>query len=72
MVCPINDIKARPLLSAQNDIDGDVHGPTAAELAKTLYDEITGAYSLEASIICGAWMGTVCDGAYQAADLHQP
>ena len=51
-----------------NDIDDDVSGAHAPELAKTLFDEVKAAYStVEETIMKGAWMGTVCDGAYVTA-----
>ena len=51
-----------------NGIDGDVSGAHAPELAKTLFDEVKAAYpTIEETIMKGAWMGTVCDGAYSTA-----
>ena len=77
MVCPVIDGQRKAIAvsssevynDAKNDIDGDVRGATAPELAKILYDEIAEAYSIEESVIRGAWIGTVCDGAYQAAEF---
>lgn len=40
------------------------------ELAWSLYSEIRKAYSLiPKDVVKGAWMGTVCDGAYKTAGL---
>ena len=51
-----------------NELDGDVSGAHAPELAKTLFDEVKAAYpTIEETTIKGAWMGTVCDGAYAKA-----
>ena len=77
MVCPVIDGQRKAIAvsssevynDAKNDIGGDVRGATAPELAKMLYDEIAEAYSIEDSVIRGAWTGTVCDGAYQAAEF---
>ena len=55
--------------NANTEVEGDVSGATAPELARMLYDEIKNTYSFEEAIIRGAWMGTVCDGAYQAAEF---
>ena len=75
MVCPVIDGQRKAIAvsssevynDAKNDIDGDVRGATAPELAKMLYDEIAEAYSIEESVIRGAWTGTVCDGAAEFA-----
>ena len=48
--------------------EGDVSGGESKELARSLYSEIRKAYpSIPEEVIKGAWMGTVCDGAYQTA-----
>ena len=45
---------------------GDVGG-NAQELAQSIYKDIRGQYSShEESIVRAAWMGTACDGPYQA------
>ena len=50
------------------NVDGDVNGAQAPELANTLFNEIKAAYpKVEETTLKGAWMGTVCDGAYATA-----
>lgn len=78
MVCPMVDGHRQAIAvssckvynDANSEIEGDVCGASAPELAHMLYDEIKKAYSsIRESIVHGAWMGTVCDGAYQAAEF---
>lgn len=46
--------------------EGDVSGGESEELARSLHREIRKAYpSVPEKVIKGAWIGTVCDGAYQ-------
>ena len=76
LVCPfVNGRRQAIAVSSQevykegdNQVDGDVSGAHAPELAKTLFDEVKAAYpTIEDTTIKGAWMGTVCDGAYAKA-----
>ncbi len=77
MICPIVNGHRQAIAvsspevynNANNEVEGDVSGATAPELAQMLFDEIKKAYFVEESVIRGAWMGTVCDGAYQAAEF---
>lgn len=56
--------------SAHDGKPGSVEGSTAAQLAEGIYNEITTSYpSIPEEVIKGAWMGMVCDGAYQAAEF---
>ncbi len=53
---------------AESGIDGDVSGAHAPELATTIYQNVKDVYStIQDSSLQGAWMGTVCDGAYATA-----
>ena len=50
--------------------DGDVQGASADVLSKALYHEIFKAFTSNPSfVIKDGWMGTVCDGAYQASEF---
>ena len=53
---------------AEDELEvGDVAGGNAQELAKSIYEDIRGKYlSVDESIVRAAWMGTACDGPYQA------
>ena len=54
--------------SAESCIDGDVSGANAPELATTIYQNVKNAYStIQDSLLQGAWMGTVYNGAYATA-----
>ena len=54
--------------SVESGIDGDVSGANAPELATTIYQNVKNAYpTIQDSLLQGAWMGTVCDGAYATA-----
>ena len=49
-------------------MDGDVSGANAPEIATTIYQNVKNAYpTIQDSLLKGAWMGTVCDGAYATA-----
>ena len=51
-----------------NEVDDDVSGAHAPELAKTLFDEVKAAYpTIEETTVKGAWVGAVYDGAYAKA-----
>ena len=74
MLCPMMGgkrhaiaVKAREVYHGENELEvGDVGG-NAQELAQSIYKDIRGQYSsLEESIVKAAWMGTACDGPYQA------
>ena len=76
LLCPmVNSHRKAIAVSSQEvyketdtNVDGDVSGAHAPELAKTLFDEIRAAYpTVEETTFKGAWMGTVCDGAYATA-----
>lgn len=73
MVCPMVEGHRKAIAvsapevykTTETNVDGDVSGANAPELAKTVYQEVKDAYpTIEESTIKGAWMGTVCDGAY--------
>ncbi|CAB3987113.1 Hypothetical predicted protein [Paramuricea clavata] len=74
MVCPVINGKREAIAvnssevyhEANNEVEGDVSGSTAAEWARMVYDEIKKAYpAIDDKIIQGSWTGTVCDGVYQ-------
>lgn len=76
MVCPIIAGHQKAIAinapevfeSTESDIDGDVSGAHAPELATTIYQNIKNAYStIQDSLLQGASMRTVCDGAYSTA-----
>ena len=57
-----------PEVYAESGIDGDVGGARVSELATTIYQNVKDAYpTIQDSSLHGAWMGTVCDGAYATA-----
>ena len=79
MVCPVVNGKREAIAvsssevyhEADNGVEGDVNGSTAAEWARMVYGEIKKAYpAIEDKIIQGSWAGTVCDGVYQASDFN--
>ena len=56
---------------ASSGVEGDVSGATAEELAESLHKEIRSAYpGIPIPTINESWMGTVCDGQYQAAGFQ--
>lgn len=76
MLCPMIDGKREAIAVSAPDVyhetetgkKGDVSGGESEELAKSLYNEIHKAYpSIPEGDIKAAWVGTVCDGAYQTA-----
>ena len=73
MVCPVVNGKHEAIAvsssevyhEADNGVEGDVSGSTAAEWARMVYDEIKKAYpAIHDKIMQGSWAGTVCDGVY--------
>ena len=79
MVCPVVNGKREAIAvsssevyhEADNDVEGDVNGSTAAEWARIVYDEIKKAYpATDDKIMQGSWAGTVCDGVYQASEFN--
>jgi hypothetical protein len=79
MVCPVIYGKREAIAvsssevyhEANNEVEGDVSGSTAAEWAIMIYDEIKKAYpAIDDKIIQGSWTGTVCDGVYQASEFN--
>lgn len=76
MLCPMIEGKREAIAVSAPEVyhesdtgkEGDVSGGESQELARSLYSEIRKAYpSIPEEVIKGAWMGTVCDGAYQTA-----
>ena len=79
MVCPVINGKREAIAvsssevyhEANNEVEGDVSGSTAAEWVRMVYDEIKKAYpAIDDKIIQGSWTGTVCDGVYQASEFN--
>jgi hypothetical protein len=70
-------VKAKEVYHAEDELEvGDVAGGIAQELAKGIYEDVRESYSsIEESVVRAAWMGTACDGPYQARlfalTLHQ-
>ena len=78
MLCPMVDgqrqaiaVRAREVYrGTQTDRPGEFTGANSVELAQSLFDDIQETYpSVEQSTMKGAWMGTVCDGPYQAENF---
>ena len=78
MLCPMVDgqrqaiaVRAREVYrGTQTDQPGEVSGANSVELAQSLFDDIQETYlSVEESTMKGAWMGTTCDGPYQAENF---
>ena len=76
MLCPMVDGHRKAIAVSAQEVcketdtngGGVVSGAHTPELAKTLFDEIKAAYpKVEETTLKGAWMGTVCDGAYATA-----
>ena len=60
-----------PEVYTKSDDDGDVSGADAKELATNLYKELENAYSsISKEMMNGSYQGTVCNGAYQAAEFE--
>jgi hypothetical protein len=61
-------VKAKEVYHAEDELEvGDVAGGIAQELAKGIYEDVRESYSsIEESVVRAAWMGTACDGPYQA------
>ena len=79
MVCPVVFGKREAIAvsssevyhEADNGVEGDVNGSTAAEWARMVYDEIKKAYpAIDDKIMQNLWAGTVCDGVYQASEFN--
>ena len=75
MLCPMVGghrqaivVKAKEVYHAEDELEvGDVAGGIAQELAKGIYEDVRESYSsIEESVVRAAWMGTACDGPYQA------
>lgn len=76
MICPMVDGKRQAIAvscpevyhNAGTEIEGDVAGAASDLLAESIYEEIKNAFPSVPEVgIQAAWMGTVCDGAYQAS-----
>ena len=61
-------VKVGEVYHAEDELEvGDVAGGNVQELAKAVYKDIRGSYSsVDESIVRSSWMGTACDGPYQA------